>query len=252
MQVQLINLDRSPERLAEFQARNAHLSDVRRFAAIDGRTVDRAALVERSLFDGRTRYGNGAVGVALSHLQLWQAAIDGGQPLTICEDDAIFHRDFESRAAAAIGGLAPGWDLILWGWNFDSFLQFDLVPGCSWCLAQFDQAQMRKGIDAFQGHAVAPTLYKLLRAFGIVCYTISPLGAARLRQAVLPIRPLEVYFPGLNRKIPNLGIDIVMNALYPRLNAFVCLPPLVITENRHEISTVQGDRSVGPTPSNEG
>jgi len=44
MQIHLINLDRSPERLTEFTARNRHLTDVTRFTAIDGRHVDRGAL----------------------------------------------------------------------------------------------------------------------------------------------------------------------------------------------------------------
>ncbi len=44
MLIQLINLDRSPERLQQFTAVNGHLTNVERFPAIDGGRQDIAAL----------------------------------------------------------------------------------------------------------------------------------------------------------------------------------------------------------------
>lgn len=239
MFIALINLDRTPERLAVFAQNNAHVDSVTRYAAVDGYALDTDALVARGLIDpaALSSYSKGALGNACSHLSLWEMAIREERTITICEDDAILASNFESSADGLMALLPADWDCILWGWNFDTWLYFDMLPGVSPCVAAFDQAAMRQGIAQFQTRAAAPRLFRLLRAFGCLCYSISPRGAARLRRHCLPIRPMEVHFPGLNRTLPNTGIDIMMNAAYPQLNAFVSFPPLAITENRHDLST---------------
>ena len=240
MLLALLNLDRSPDRLAEFVRVNGHLGTVTRFAAVDGRTLDPQILVAQRLVEPAVlpTYTPGALGAACSHLGLWAKAVEEARAITVCEDDAILHRQFPALADGLIATLPPDWDVVLWGWNFDSYLQFDLLAGVSTCLAAFNQATMRGGIDAFQNHAAAPRLFRLLRAFGTACYSISPKGAAILRSHCIPLRPMPVWFDGLNREIPNTGLDIMMNAAYPSIQAYVSFPPLAITENRHETSTI--------------
>jgi hypothetical protein len=82
----------------------------------------------------------------------------------------------------------------------------------------------------------------LQRSLGTVCQSVSPAGAAKLLRHCLPIRPMEAFYPILNRSLPNTGIDNMMNDLYPQMNAYVSLPPLVITKNESASSTVQGFR----------
>src|SRR5215472_8380325 len=156
MQIYLINLDRSIERLAEFAARNRHLTDVTRFTAIDGRQADRGALVARGIIGPELEYSDGALGNCLSHLALWERAIAGDKSITLCEDDAIFNRGFERDAAALIDSLAPDWHMIFWGWNFDAGALFELLPGVSSFRAEFDQGQMRTGVEHFQAADVRP------------------------------------------------------------------------------------------------
>ena len=48
MRVNVINLDRSEDRLTEFTTLNAHLADVARFPAIDGQRLQIASLVRRN------------------------------------------------------------------------------------------------------------------------------------------------------------------------------------------------------------
>jgi glycosyl transferase family 25 len=243
MQIHLINLDRSTERLSEFKAANPHLENVRRFSAIDGYKQDIAALVAGGAFEAGVAegYTPGARGAALSHLALWEEAIEKGEALTICEDDAIFNRHFATAAARVLDALPPDWDFILWGWNFDSYLLFDLLPGVSPCLGCFDEERMRSAVEGFQEQAVTPQSFRLQRALGIPCYSISPKGAHALKAACLPLARIRVFFPGLNRHLPNFGIDVMMNNAYPQLSAFVSFPPLVITRNEIGKSTVQMD-----------
>ena len=142
-------------------------------------------------------------------------------------------------AEKIIASLPPDWDIIQWGWNFDSILAFDLMPGISNSVAVFDQTKLRENTAAYMRLPMNPVPYRLQRSLGTVCQSISPTGAAKLLRHCLPIRSMEVFYPLLNRSLQNTGIDNMMNDLYPQINAYVSLPPLVITRNEHSSSTVQ-------------
>ena len=88
-QIHLINLDRSTDRLAKFARRNSHLSSVLRSPAVDGARVDRQALLRGGLIRADCPYGNGALGCALSHIELWKKAYAEDRAVTVFEDDAI-------------------------------------------------------------------------------------------------------------------------------------------------------------------
>jgi hypothetical protein len=126
VKVHLINLDRHADRLREFASVNAHLPEVIRFPAIDGRSLDLSALVRGGIIKPGVldTYTAARLGGALSHLALWDKAIETGEALTVCEDDAILHPDFTARAGRLLRQLPPDWDLILWGWNLQRGARF--------------------------------------------------------------------------------------------------------------------------------
>jgi GR25 family glycosyltransferase involved in LPS biosynthesis len=240
LDIHVINLDRSEDRLLAFKTLNGHPNlKFLRFSAVDGKDVARGPLVHRGIITADLRYRDGALGCALSHLALWDLAIEQNQSLTVCEDDAIFNRGFGVAAESLIKALPEDWHVILWGWNFDSILLFDMIPGVSPCLGIFDQDRMRMGIDAYQSASLMPRPFRVHRAFGTVGYSVSPMGARAMKQHCLPLRNMDVFFPGLERTLPNSGIDIMLNDAYPSINAYVSFPPLIITRNLHSISTVQ-------------
>lgn len=247
MRVQVINLDRSAGRLAEFTRVNAHLADAVRFPAVDGKRLDLATLARHGLVsaDIASNYTMEAVGCALSHAALWESAIAEPQPTTICEDDAILKHRFDHHAAEVMRTLPADWDLILWGFNFDLFLIFEMLPGVSHCLAQFEQERMRAAAAAFQEQSADSRAFRLSWAFGIPCYTVSPAGARALRNRLVPFRPMTLPCPQGIRAAPNmpyyrvLGVDGAMNSVYRELNAFVCVPPLAISKNDRAASTIQ-------------
>jgi GR25 family glycosyltransferase involved in LPS biosynthesis len=241
MDIVVINLDRSPRKLAEFTAANRGTIVFERFPAVDGLTLSKDRLVAQGVMHPAVDYTPGAMGCAMSHIALWRRAVASGQALTICEDDAHFNKDFNRFAADAVAKLTGKFDLILWGWNFDSVLVFDLW-GISSCAAMFDAGRMLTAIDSFKAVTFTPTLYALQRAYGLVCYTISPQGAATLLSRALPLRPMQVFFPGLNRTLPNTGLDVVLSDLYPKIVALVSFPPLVLTKHERGRSTTLLDR----------
>ena len=240
MDIHVINLDRSKDRMAAFEKLNRHPDlDFLRFPAVEGMNVARGPLVDRGIITADLDYNDGALGNALSHLALWDLAIERTRFLTVCEDDAIFNGGFVSAAESLIPALPPDWHVILWGWNFDSILLFDLLPGVSPCLGIFDQDRMRIGVDVFQTAPVMPRPFRLSKAFGIVGYSVSPQGAQTMKQRCLPLRNIDVFIPGLGRAVPNRALDVMLNDVYPRINAYVSFPPLIVTRNFHSTSTVQ-------------
>lgn len=238
--VYVITLDRTAGRYASFLTRNAHLGEVMRARAVDGETLDRQDLFARGLFDPAAAYSDAALGCALSHACVWQIAAGLAGPSTIAEDDAVFRRDFQVAAAGVIARLPADWDLVLWGWNFNSVLCLDLLPGTAPCALVGDQAQLRRNIADFQERLLPVMPIRLLRAHGSAAYSVSPVGARKLLRACFPIRPGDVFFPVVNRITPNDGIDMLMSLAYPRMQAYVSFPPLAATEHQREISTIQG------------
>ena len=236
--IYVISLARSGERRALFASRNSHLKfDF--FDAVDGSSLDVARLVESGIFEADLPYTPGAYGCAISHLTLLERAAAGERPLTIAEDDAIFRLDFEEQYRAVMASLPADWDIVVWGWNFDSILSLNAMPDVSPGVMVFSQDELRKTIDAFQEMRSKPGVMRLDKCFGTVAYTISPSGARKFKARCFPLSKFMLYFPLLNRELPNNGIDIAFNRIYCSTSSYVAFPPLVVTENIHSISTVQ-------------
>jgi GR25 family glycosyltransferase involved in LPS biosynthesis len=241
MRIHVINLDRSRDRLADFNTLNKHLTDIERYSAVDGAAQDIGKLVAAgTITPGCAKaYLPGAIGAALSHAALWTKAIETNEAITVCEDDAIFNFAYEPLAQEMMAALGSEWDFILWGWNFDAPVMLDLLPGVSPCIAVFDQNKMVANTTRFQSMPAATRPVRLLQCFGIPCYSVTPRGARALRDACIPIREAKIFFPGLNRELANFGIDVMMNAVYPNIRAFAAFPSLVVTKNEASKSTIQ-------------
>jgi len=243
MDVQVVNLDRNARSLSSFMATNRRLRRIVRFAAVDGAALSRAQMIADGVLGTEMpAYSNGAVGCALSHLSLWQKVAGRSESLTIAEDDTIFNLHFEAEAEALIRSLPTDWDILLWGWNFDSILLFDMLPGVSPCLGTFSEAGMREQSYLFQELRAKLQVYGLAEAFGTLAYTASPQGAQKLLKHCLPNREMDYYCSDLSRTVTNSGIDVMMNALYAQMNAFVAFPPLAVSGNDKSISTVNRQR----------
>ena len=249
LRVHVINLDPNVERLGEFQTVNKHLAGTERFPAVDGQKLDIAELAEQGLLSTDLLqsefYSIGAVGNAMSHLSLWDRVLKTGKPATIAEDDAIFNLQFARSAAAVLGRLPPDWDIIYWGYNFDLFMMFQLLPGASPCIATFDQQQLRAGVSDFQTQVVPAQPFPLIWAFGTLCYSISPKGAQVCKSEILPLRPMILEIPEVARTYPYSGkyrtvaFDYHLNSLHWRIKSYVCFPPLVVTKNERSTSAVE-------------
>jgi GR25 family glycosyltransferase involved in LPS biosynthesis len=237
--IKVINVRRSTERRETFIRNNAHL-EYEFFEAVDGLALTEAELQDPRHFVHPLAFPSaGAYGCALSHLRLWERAIETNRPLTVAEDDVFFRRDFREASQAVISHLPPDWDFVLWGWNMDAVLSLMSLAGVTPAVVLCNIDLVRENMDAFQASTAPSWPLGLDRCFGIPAYTISPSGARRFREECFPLRNFEIYIPVLNRNYRNNGVDIAMARAYSVTKSFVAFPPLVATKNDNASSTVQ-------------
>ena len=239
MQVLYINLERRKDRNERFLMTNSAIAEFRRWNAVDGRDLCVEDLVRDDILAGPLRaYTPGALGVAASHRQIWQHCVSSGTPVTVAEDDAIFNRRFADKAARLLAALPSDWDIVLWGWNFDVMLHVDLFEGMEQCVMRFDAARFGPRVCEFQDRDYDVLPMRLIGAYGTVCYSVSPKGAGRLLESCFPLKKERVPIAALRRKLPNTGIDTVMNKYYRKMKSYVSFPPLVWTENDKTTSDI--------------
>src|SRR5262249_28456365 len=227
-----INLAARPDRNGRFLRANAGIADFRRTEAVAGAALRREDLVRDGVIAEPTpHFTAGAVGNALSPRRLWGHCAAGNAVLTLAEDDAVFNRHFSTRAPQLLAQLPPGWDLILWGWNFDSLLRVKLLGELQDAFMYFNRPSLGERLAEFPALDYPVQALRLATAFGLVSYSLSPSGARRLLQRCFPLRDEAVPVPGLRAVPRNTSLDVTMNKHYPALAAYACFPPLVWTEN---------------------
>jgi GR25 family glycosyltransferase involved in LPS biosynthesis len=235
----VVNLARSPERLAAFHRNNGGCGiDFRRFEAADGNEISDVRAIEQKIIKPGTKWpSRGTIGVALSHRQLWEKSVAEQRRLVVFEDDAYVRDDFKTAFMELMARL-PRWDIVLLGYNTDALLEFNVI-------GDFDLSGLfnlrqpkREQLIKFARLAEPVNTFRLKHVFGTCGYAVSREGAAQLARRCFPMDNRVVHFPATNRKLPVFSIDSMMNLFYQRLDAFVCLPPLVLTPNDRATSTV--------------
>ncbi len=242
MKIHYINLARREDRKQHFLAINQGIADFDHVKAVDGSTLDFDQVLDAGLVaPDLTTYTHGALGCAWTHMLLWKYAIARNETITIAEDDAVFNRNFSQLSSKLLDQLPQDMDFVLWGWNFNSILCVELLGGLQQALMHFTNKPMLEKMSEFQNSQLDCIAMKLLFAFGIPCYSISPKGAAQLINACFPLKACTLSAPALQEDMPNFGIDVAMNHHYAKLSCYACWPPLVVTENDKSQSDIQRD-----------
>lgn len=196
MKAYLINLDRSPERLAHFsvQARRAGLA-FERIAAVDGRALDEAQRA-RSV-SPRFEFqplNPGEIGIFMSQRTAWQRLLDSGEPMAaVFEDDVVL----AARAGELLGRIAAG------DWRADivklETTRRPVVLGEACC--RLDDRHLLRPLRSWHGGAAG--------------YVITRAAAQRLLQATWPLAdPVDqVLFNPMSR----ISASLVLLQLSPGL-----------------------------------
>ena len=239
-QIHVINLDRSADRFATFNCRNSHLASVLRFPAVDGALVDREELMRNGVISEDCPYSSGALGCALSHVALWKKAVNEELTLTIFEDDVVCSLHFAEETARLFSTLPEDWDLIKWGANL--YQRFSWVDfGFSKAELHFYDSGYGDDLLAFQRSRFSSSAIRLAHSFGNIAYSLSPKGAHKLLDYCLPLRKRLIEFPGVGVVTNDLHIDIAMCGAFPSMQAFICIPPLVIHDDKQLSDREQRD-----------
>lgn len=249
--VLVINLDRYPDRMKRFVGYNAIDGiEIVRVTAVNGEKLDRADLVAKNLIAPDLVYSTNSVACSLSHVRCWQRIIASGQTAVVCEDDVALRSDFAGLHARYEPELARA-DAIFWSYNFDMHVAYR-VPGMGICSNIYDEAwfQDEARIAEFQAGRGPTALYRPERLWGVACYSLTPRGAAKLLDRVMPLKNGSVDFmypTGLKQlsscNFPSLGIDSDLGLVHVKeLDAWVAVPPAAIHVTHNNVSTIDGGR----------
>jgi hypothetical protein len=111
-------------------------------------------------------------------------------------------------------------------------------PCYLWLNFGFDKAKLAfydrrflGSTEEFQSESFSPIAARLTHSFGLQAYSVSPKGARALLECCLPLRKRLIPFPGTGIRLDDTGIDCAMSAAYGSMQAFLCIPPLVIQDS---------------------
>ncbi|UCI19167.1 glycosyltransferase family 25 protein [Mesorhizobium sp. B2-1-8] len=247
--IHLINLDRSITRLSKYQANNPHLvRNTLRVPAIDGASTDRSQLIKEGIITEDCAYLPGSLGCALSHINLWRLAVSENKVITIFEDDVRSSFDFLPESARILSNAPADWEMIKWGFLFDPlFLWLDF--SFSKAKLEFYDRRYSKQGHLFQSDKSSRTLIKIAHSFGLQAYSVTPKGARKLLEKCLPLKKRTIPFPGTGVILEDTGIDCAMCAAYCSMQAFICMPPLVIADDEQPSDRVAADQKTGSSGS---
>ena len=190
----VISLEREPERLANFHARNGQTNvAIEHFKAIDGaklRTVNATILA-----NGTSFYTPGAIGVAMSHLALWHECVSSDQNLVNLEDDAHLRHDLSCQLHNICQRY--DWDLILLGCNMNTRIELNISPEIDLAARFSVHDPSPKHLNAFTKMTEPVALCRLRLAFGTGGYAVTPKGAALLTKKCFPLNNRAIYVGGL-------------------------------------------------------
>ncbi|MBB2165915.1 hypothetical protein HLH26_15515 [Gluconacetobacter sp. 1b LMG 1731] len=207
-----------------FRQSNEHLPNIERFEAIIYKEEDRQGLINNGLIHENFHCTPLNLSQILSHTLLWSSAISQQASLLIMEDNALLCQNFPEQCQKILETLNDDWDIVLFGYNFESPCLINALPGVSPCGLSFNHQKMRDAAFTWRNRSVETNAYPLLHAQGIYCYAISPRGAKRLLEACLPLRPFS-------HTDQAFSLDGLMSILYPHIQAFSAFPPIAITGN---------------------
>ena len=229
MDIFVISLESSSERKVTFDNYNSKYIKYTYHNAVDGKNININNLDPKLFKKGSQNYSNGAIGCALSHLQLWDKCIELNKPIVIMEDDAIVSRDYNKHINNLMNNLLPKtWDIVQLNYNFDSILSYNNT-NYETCNCIFNKHKMTKiDISNFVNTKINTTIAKLNFCFGMSAYIINPIGAKKLKDNCFPLDNRTINMPFLNN-IKCFTIDCMMNSIYKDIQAYVCIIPFIIT-----------------------
>jgi GR25 family glycosyltransferase involved in LPS biosynthesis len=231
----VISLNRTPQRRESFQKQNSHCGiNFQYFDGVDGRELN-LAQVEGPIVVKGSSFRTGSIGAAMSHLALWRRCAEQSKHFVVFEDDAVVRNDIKMRLPELLEHFGT-FDIIILGYNTDVPLEIEIAPGVVYGGGFSEHYPTPKHLADFVGSANQVALHKLRMSIGIPGYVVSPEGAQLLVRECFPMDNRLVTFASWRVATPCRNIDLMMAALYPKIKAYACVAPLVMTPNEQRSS----------------
>ena len=236
----VISLKRTPQRLQDFFRRNTQALEnwnVHVLEGVDGaqqqELFKKSRLISKNVLNG---WSPGAIGSALSHMISWRLCLHLDSPIIVAEDDAILSMKMRQSLQTLLmnrGELPP---FLLLGWNLDSLLQAELMPGLG-LISLFEPAYPEESEATQLVNCTAERrMCKLKRCFGLPAYRITPGTAKHLLKKLNPLVSEKI---SMGRGIPthySETLDGILNNQYERIGAEITFPPLALALNNQNES----------------
>lgn len=233
----VISLERTPQRLANFLKWNAAADvEIEVFGAVDGRTLDIAAVDPAILKPGTTSYRPGSVGSALSHRALWERCAAGDRPFLIFEDDAAIRSDIRDVLPTLVDGLDGAWELFVLGYNTDTVVDIAIAPDLNIYCAFSNLYPEPVHLAQFMASRGPVGVGRLNNFFGLCGYLLSPRGARLLLEKCFPLDGRTLHVAASKLKMSTYTLDTRIDTHLPFVHAYACMPPLVMPDNRQAVS----------------
>jgi GR25 family glycosyltransferase involved in LPS biosynthesis len=230
----VITLDTESDRYRQFKDLNPHLAH-EPFIGINGRELDEEDSIRRGFITRNCATSGlvspGQLGCAISHWTLWWKAVYEEKSLLILEDDAATHPELQAWIDQA--DVCRDADMVLFAVNMDSVLQA-ISPEGIHIVSMFGEqwpsyASIGEKLALTRTIDVRP--WRLVKGLGLCCYLVTPKGAAKLVEQLLPLRLDGVPLPLIVDMMPGIGVDRRLNALFDRVETYVTIPFLAWTPN---------------------
>lgn len=234
-QARVITLDPSSARFQAFEQHNPALHH-EVFQGLKGDCLEPQERINQGLITAELAasglLSEGTFGCAISHRHLWQMATSSAGGLLILEDDVITHPALPEWVNRHHRQLLEH-HITHFGINTDSVLTTlsaqGLVESRVFQPKQPNHGWIRQALVATSLAEVRPM--RLLKAFGMCCYFVSPAGARKLLDTTFPLTMEASPIPLVSQAMPGFSIDRRLNAFYPSLLATITVPFLAYSPN---------------------
>jgi glycosyl transferase family 25 len=180
-----INLKRRPDKnkntLVELDKSNLLKNKMKRFEAIDGKDIDLTNYLALGINARLLEKKRGWIGCALSHMELWQRCININKPMLIFEDDNVIKEEvnYDKHLETIINNFPKNFDIV--------YLVTDNIVNYKPYNDLFVKAKGNNYI--------------------LSAYFISPSGAQKLLDSIMPYKPYLQIDWYINRLTHNKKIN---------------------------------------------
>ena len=202
-----INLKRRPDKnkntLVELDKSNLLKNKMKRFEAIDGKDIDLTNYLAPGISARLLEKRRGWIGCALSHMELWQRCISMNKPILVFEDDNVIKEkiNYDKHLETIINNFPKDFDIV--------YLVTDNIVNYKPYNDLFVKAKSNNSI--------------------LSAYFISPNGAQKLLDSIMPYKPY-------------LQIDLYINRLThnKKINCYIYRKSIMYTIQDFNTTDIQG------------